>query len=83
MAEYDPSFAQDSARINNPLKLVPGKTDAETANDLRKRLVEAYQPLLKLADEANDVGMAFQCAIGPDAFGKFQIQQCQIMKVFK
>jgi len=68
---------------NSLIKLVPGKTDVETANDLRNRLIEAYEPLLKLADEAQDAGLVFQCTIAPNAFGKFIIQQCSIMKVFK
>lgn len=67
----------------DPIQLVPGKTDQDVAAELKRKLIEVYQPLLQLADEANDSGMAFQVTIGPNAFGKFTIQQCQIMKVFK
>lgn len=68
---------------SEPIKLVTGKTDQELCDDLRKRLIECYQPLLALADEANNLGIVFQIDIGPNAFGKFQIQRCQFMKVFE
>jgi hypothetical protein len=70
-------------KMDNVTKLVPGKTDQEIADDIRRRLIDAYRPLLDLADEAKDNGLVFQCAIGENAFGKFVITNCQIMKVYK
>lgn len=67
----------------DPIQLVPGKTDQEIYDDLKKRVVDAYQPLLALCDEAQTHGFIIQVGIGPNAFGKFAIQNCQIMKVFK
>lgn len=67
----------------DPIQLVPGKNDQDIANDIKKKIVEAYGPLLALADEAQDAGMAFQCSIGPNTFGKFVIQDLKILKVFK
>lgn len=69
--------------MSEPIQLVPGKTDQDIASDIKRRLIEAYKPLLDLADEAQDNGLVFQCQIGPNAFGKFTIIQCQIMKVYK
>lgn len=70
-------------KMDNVAKLVPGKTDQEIADDIKRRLIDAYRPLLDLADEAKDNGLVFQCAIGENAFGKFVITNCQIMKVYK
>ncbi len=75
--------------INDPVnqgrvtKLVPTLSDQDIVDDLRKRVIEAYKPLLALCTEANDHGLALQINIGPDAFGTFQIQQFQVIKVFK
>lgn len=66
-----------------PISLVPGRTDQDIVNDLKKRVIEAYKPLLDLCTEANNDGFALQITIGPDAFGRFQIQQLQIIKVWK
>ena len=64
-------------------KLVPTKTDYETAKEIKQRVVELYEPLLQLLTEANRKGFQVQvgCGIGP--LGHYVIQQLQIVKVFK
>lgn len=66
-----------------PISLVPTLSDQDRVNDLRKRVIEAYRPILELATEANHNGLALQVTIGPDAFGTFQIQNFQVLKVYK
>lgn len=66
-----------------PLQIVPGKTDQDIASDIKQKLIAVYEELIKIADEANEHGLAFQCQIGLNAFGKFTMTQCQIIKVFK
>lgn len=84
MNGYDPTLSDAMEKMNNPVvQLVKTKTDQELVDDLRKRVIEAYKPLLALCTEANHNGLILQITIGPDAFGNFTIQQCQIMKVYK
>lgn len=66
-----------------PIQLVPGKSDQDVASEIKKEIIVAYAPLLAIADKAQDAGMAFQCQIGPNAFGKFVIQDLKVLKVFK
>lgn len=68
---------------NKIATLVPGKSDQEIANELKKKIIAAYEPLCQIADECNDNGMAMQVTIGPNAFGKFVIQSLQVIKVYK
>lgn len=66
-----------------PISLVTTRSDQDIVNDLRKRVVEAYKPILDLCTEANNDGFALQVNVGPDVFGRFQISQLQIIKVYK
>ena len=63
--------------------LVPSGTDAEYAAELKAKVIEHYQPLLKLLTEANNKGFTVNvgCGIGP--LGDYVIAQLSINKVFK
>lgn len=69
--------------MNEPIQLVPGKSDAEMAVDFRKRIIELYEPLLELLTEANNKGFAINVGCGLDGLGRIAILQLQISKVFK
>lgn len=62
--------------------LVPGKSDKELSEEFKERLAEAYKPIIILADEMDRCGFAMQVGIGKNAFGKHQITQLQLVKVF-
>ena len=67
----------------NIISLAPSGTDAEYAAELKRQVIEAYQPLLKLLTEANNKGFTVNvgCGIGP--LGDYVIAQLSINKVFK
>jgi hypothetical protein len=62
--------------------LVPGKNDKELSEEFKERVIEAYKPLIALCDEMDKQGFQMQCSVGKNAFGKYQIIQLQLMKVF-
>jgi hypothetical protein len=67
---------------NPPLALVPGLTDADIAEDLKKRLVEAYGPVLALSDEANRKGFTLHIQSGMGPLGKHVITLLKVLKEF-
>lgn len=66
-----------------PIALVPGKSDQDVADDLRAKAIEASKYMEEILNEANTLGFNINMGWGPNAFGKFVIQQCVISKVFK
>jgi hypothetical protein len=67
--------------MSNVTNLVPNKPDKDIADDLRKRLIEAHTPILKLLDEAYVQGFSVSVGCGPTPTG-FQIIQLSIAKQF-
>lgn len=67
---------------NSPVQLVPTKSDAELAEEFKKKVAEAYQPLIAVLDEYDKHGLNMQASVGKNAFGKFQIVQLIVMKQF-
>jgi len=67
---------------DNVAQLVPGKTDAELAADFKKRMVEAYGPVLALLDEAHAAGMSINAGAGMGPMGKFVISLMQVTKLY-
>ena len=65
---------------NNVTQLVPGKSDAELAAELKLKIVEAYEPILAVLNEVTKAGFVAQIQVGPDAFGKPHITALQIYK---
>ena len=56
--------------------------DAAIAADLKRRLIEAYQPILALCDEARAAGFEARIGSGLGPMGKEQISAAQIIKVY-
>lgn len=67
---------------SNVATLVPTKSDAEIAADLKRRVVEAYQPLLALFDEAHAAGFEINCNSGLTPIGKHMIMQLRVARVY-
>ena len=67
---------------DNVAHLVPNKPDAEVAADFKNRLIEVYEPMLRLLDEITAAG--FECGItatlGP--LGKHVIGALKIVKIY-
>jgi hypothetical protein len=68
--------------VKPPLALVPGITDKETADDLRKRIVVAIQPLLDLLSEAKEKGFEVQLGMGPVYGTKIGLTALKISREF-
>jgi hypothetical protein len=63
-------------------QLIPNKTDADYAAELRQRIIEAYGPLFALLEEADKRGFNINSTVGKDFLGKFTFATLQIMKVY-
>jgi hypothetical protein len=63
-------------------KLVPGKSDAEIAADLKARVILAYDPLLAILDEAVALGFHINIQAGLGGLGKIVITQLQVSKIY-
>lgn len=69
--------------MNEPLKIIPAKTDAEIAEELKRDLLKVYEPLLAILERGRVAG--FICNIQVGAAGPhapIAIQSLQIMKQF-
>lgn len=68
--------------MNEPVRLMPTKPDAELAEELKKELNEALQPALAIATKALSLGFVVQLNMGPNAFKQVVVQQLQLLKIF-
>lgn len=68
--------------MNNIVGLIPNKTDNELAEEIKKELIEAYEPLILILDKAEKLGFNCNVQVGKNAFGKYQIVVMQLMKLF-
>lgn len=64
------------------VKLVTGKTDAELAADIKRRLLEASGPVLEILDEAKANGLEVNIAWGPGPLGKIAVTNLVVFKTF-
>lgn len=62
--------------------LVPNKTDADYAAEIKKKIIEAYQPLFEVLQEADKKGFNVVSNVGKDYQGRFTFAQLQVMKVY-
>ena len=66
----------------NVATLVPTKSDADVAAELKQRIVEAYAPILKIMDDARNAGFDIAVGAGQGPLGVSVIQQLKIMKAY-
>lgn len=58
------------------------RTDQDIANDLKRRLAEAYKPVLDVLDEAHSAGFIVSVQTGLGPFDKQAILSLQVLKKF-
>lgn len=68
--------------MNEPVKLVPTKPDAEVAEELKQELAEAAKPYLEAATKAMSLEFVVQSNFGPNAFKQIVIQDLRLLKIF-
>lgn len=68
--------------MNEPIQLIPNKSDWDKAQEYKQRAAEAAQPFIDVLTEASKEGFKFQISFGENAFGQVIIQQLQLVKVF-
>jgi hypothetical protein len=59
MPTWSPNVS-DAEEGNPVVQLVTTRSDAEIAADLKRRLLEAFKPVLEIFDEASSSGLAIQ-----------------------
>lgn len=62
------------------MTLVPGKTDAERAADIRAKLTPILEQAAAIVGEARREGLIITFNISPDQFGRSRIQALDITK---
>jgi hypothetical protein len=68
--------------MNEPIKIVPGKSDKELAEEFKLKIVEAYKPLLSVLDDLTQAGFQANIQCSLNAFGKMHISVLSIHKQF-
>jgi hypothetical protein len=66
----------------NVATLVPTKSDAERAEEFKRRVIEAYQPLLAVFDEAHAAGFEIVSNSGLGPIGKHMVLHLRVAKVY-
>ncbi len=64
------------------VNLVPTKSDADLALEFKDRIIEAYQPLLKILSELDKAGFNASVNVAKNGLGKIDIVGMQISRVF-
>lgn len=62
--------------------LVPTKTDADFAAEIKQRIIEAYKPVFEALQEADNRGFGVSSQVAKGFDGKFTFAQLQIVKVY-
>ena len=68
--------------MNDPVKLVPTKPDAEVAEELKHEIAEALKPALEATTKALSLGFQVNFNLGPNAFKQMVIQSLTLSKIF-
>jgi hypothetical protein len=68
--------------MNDPIKLVTTKSDAELAEELKQEIVEALAPALAACTKATQMGFVVSCRMGPNGFKQMVLNQLTLSKVF-
>ena len=63
-------------------RIIPTLSDADIAADLKRRMIEAFQPILALCDEAEAKGFVLAYGSGKGPLGKQVITQLVVAKHF-
>ena len=58
------------------------RSDAEIAEDLKKRIIEVYKPFIEIIEEARKQGFQITVQCGPGPMGNMLITQLIVAKHF-
>jgi len=67
---------------NNVLNVVPGKSDADVAADIKAAMLEALKPVCKAIDDAKTKGFVVTFNLGPDYAGHHVVALLTVAKHF-
>jgi hypothetical protein len=67
----------------NVVSLIPTKSDADYAKELKARSIEAWKPLLEIMQEANSNGFRIVINAGMNELGQAFIHNLEIQKIYK
>lgn len=65
---------------NDTIKLIPTKSDADLAAELKQEIIEAYKPVLAALEKAHRAGFTVQLSCGINCFNQMIITQLIIAK---
>ena len=68
--------------MNDAIKLITTKSDAELAAELKQEIIEAYKPVLTALEKATKAGFVVQVSCGMNCFQQMIIQQLTIAKQY-
>lgn len=68
--------------MNDVARLVPTKSDAELAEELKQEIAEALKPALEVTTKALSLGFQVNFNLGPNAFKQMTIQALTLSKVY-
>ena len=68
--------------MNEPIKLVTTKPDAELAAELKQELFEAAKSWLETCTKVNRAGFKINCQTGPNFLGEHVILNLELIKTY-
>ena len=67
---------------NDTIRLVPTKSDADLAAELKQEIIEAYKPALAALEKASKTGFIVHVCCRMNCFGQMVIDELIISKRF-
>lgn len=64
-------------------QIVPGKSDRELADEIKAKVIAAYETVIPVLQEAHNKGFQVNAGIGISQFGQVHIAHVIISKEFK
>lgn len=81
--DYHGARVSEVERVaGDAVRLVPTKSDADLAAELKDRIRAALAPVCALMDEAAQSHLLVSFMTGPNHFGKFEVKELCLMKRF-
>lgn len=77
---FEARISIEHDRMNDAIKLIPTKPDADLAAELKQEIIEAYKPALAILEKANKAGFVVQVSCGINCLGQMIITQLIIAK---
>lgn len=68
--------------MNEPIQLVPTKSDHELAQEFKDLVLKESQPILNALEQIKKAGFDCNISFGMNAFGKMQVTNLILVKTF-